>query len=99
MILPNLEAPRASKSDGNSREYPGAGKNVEKEGEYNPLLSENLIHKKGCSDIEIEYDRVSNNDSFQEDVLDDLDQRCIIQSANILLGKAKGSRGRRSNKK
>ncbi|XP_059066286.1 uncharacterized protein LOC131857617 [Cryptomeria japonica] len=32
------------------------------------------------------------------DVLDNLDHRCIGQSTNILLGKAKGNQGRRSNK-
>ncbi|GLJ29170.1 hypothetical protein SUGI_0575140 [Cryptomeria japonica] len=99
VILQKSKAARASKRNGNSGEYPRVGKTMEKEGEYNPLLLENLIHKKGCSDIEIEYDRVSNNDFFQEDVLDNLDQRCISQSTNILLGKAKGSWGRRSDKK
>ncbi|GLJ49247.1 hypothetical protein SUGI_1040400 [Cryptomeria japonica] len=57
VIPQNSEEPRASKSDCNSGEYPGAGKNVEKEGEFNPLLLKNLIHKKGCSDTKIEYDR------------------------------------------
>ncbi|GLJ13454.1 hypothetical protein SUGI_0212680 [Cryptomeria japonica] len=33
-----------------------------------------------------------------EDGLENLDPRCISQSANIMLGRAKGSRGRRSHK-
>ncbi|GLJ47766.1 hypothetical protein SUGI_1008880 [Cryptomeria japonica] len=97
-ILQKSDAPRASKSDGNSGECPGTSRNAEKEGDYNPLMTESLLQKKGFSNTKIEYDRVSDDDSFQEDVLDNLDQRCISQSANILLGKAKGSRGRRSNK-
>ncbi|GLJ31014.1 hypothetical protein SUGI_0620090 [Cryptomeria japonica] len=73
VIPQNSEEPRASKSDRNSGEYLVVGKNVENEGEINPLLSENLIHKKGCSNTKIEYDRESDDNSFQEDVLDNLD--------------------------
>lgn len=35
----------------------------------------------------------------EDDVLDNLDPRCISQSVNTLLGRVKGSKGRKSNKK
>ncbi|GLJ23083.1 hypothetical protein SUGI_0435770 [Cryptomeria japonica] len=60
-----------------------------------------LMHKpffKGSSNIEIEYDMGSEEDFKSVDELDNVDQRCISQSANALLGKAKGVRGRRSNR-
>ncbi|GLJ20810.1 hypothetical protein SUGI_0379400 [Cryptomeria japonica] len=97
-ILHKSEALRVSKGNGNSGECLGAGRSAKKEGKYNPLITESFSQKKGCSDTKMKYDRVSDDDSFQEDVLDNLDQRCISQSANILLGKDKGTRGRRSNK-
>ncbi|GLJ37746.1 hypothetical protein SUGI_0766930 [Cryptomeria japonica] len=53
---------------------------------------------KGLSDTEFELDKEFDEDFYQEDALENVDLRCISQSANILLGKAKGSRGRRSNR-
>ncbi|GLJ43799.1 hypothetical protein SUGI_0911820 [Cryptomeria japonica] len=64
-------------------------------------VENSLIHKpffKGSSDTEIEYDLGSKEDFKSVDELDNVDQRCISQSANTLLGKAKGMHGRRSNR-
>lgn len=91
-------SPRLSKCVGTSRECSGTNRSMEKGVKNNPQLKESPPQKKGCSDTEIEYDRDSDEDFMQANVLDNLDQRCISQSANILLGKAKGNRGRRSNK-
>ncbi|GLJ36998.1 hypothetical protein SUGI_0749510 [Cryptomeria japonica] len=52
---------------------------------------------KGLSDTEFEFEKGSDDDLFQEDELENIDPRCIRQSANALLGKAKGFRGRRRN--
>ncbi|GLJ52661.1 hypothetical protein SUGI_1120870 [Cryptomeria japonica] len=52
---------------------------------------------KGLSDTEFDYERGSDDELFQTNELVNIDPRCISQSANILLGKAKGVRGRRSN--
>ncbi|GLJ30024.1 hypothetical protein SUGI_0593590 [Cryptomeria japonica] len=60
-----------------------------------------LMHKpffKGSSDIEIEYDLGSKEDFKSADELNNVDQICISQSTNALLGKAKGMHGRSSNK-
>ncbi|GLJ22073.1 hypothetical protein SUGI_0413700 [Cryptomeria japonica] len=54
--------------------------------------------EKGLSDTKFDYKRGSNDEPFQTDELDNIDPRCISQSANVLLGKAKGVRGKRSNK-
>ncbi|GLJ07916.1 hypothetical protein SUGI_0077090 [Cryptomeria japonica] len=54
--------------------------------------------RKGLSDTEFELDKEFVEDCDQEDALENVDPRCISQSANILLGKGKGSRGRRSNR-
>ncbi|GLJ18318.1 hypothetical protein SUGI_0324130 [Cryptomeria japonica] len=53
---------------------------------------------KGLSDTEVEYDLGMEEDFKSVDELDNVDQRCINQSGNALLGKAKGVRGRRSNR-
>ncbi|GLJ06803.1 hypothetical protein SUGI_0048700 [Cryptomeria japonica] len=53
---------------------------------------------KGLSDTKFELDKELDEEFYQEDVLENVDPRCISQSVNILLGKAKGSRGRRSNR-
>ncbi|GLJ29913.1 hypothetical protein SUGI_0591380 [Cryptomeria japonica] len=52
---------------------------------------------KGLSNTEFELDKEFVEDCDQEDALENVDPRCISQSANVLLGKGKGSRGRRSN--
>lgn len=54
--------------------------------------------EKGLSDTEFDYERGSDDELFQTDKLVNIDPRCISQSTYILLGKAKGVRGRRSNK-
>ncbi|GLJ35926.1 hypothetical protein SUGI_0720860 [Cryptomeria japonica] len=59
------------------------------------FIEENISQKE---DTEYELDRESGEDLDQEDVLENVDPRCISQSTNILLGKGKGSRGRRSNR-
>ncbi|GLJ17995.1 hypothetical protein SUGI_0317120 [Cryptomeria japonica] len=51
------------------------------------------------SDTEFEYDKGSDEDFLQEDELDNVDSRCISQSANVLLEKSKGFRGRWSNRR
>ncbi|GLJ48297.1 hypothetical protein SUGI_1019480 [Cryptomeria japonica] len=48
---------------------------------------------KGLSDIGFELDKDFEEELFQEDALENVDPRCISQSANVLLGKAKGFRG------
>ncbi|XP_059066181.1 uncharacterized protein LOC131857533 [Cryptomeria japonica] len=53
---------------------------------------------KGLLDTEFEFEKGSDDDLFQEDELENIDPRCISQSANALLGKAKGFRDRRSNR-
>ncbi|GLJ54923.1 hypothetical protein SUGI_1179210 [Cryptomeria japonica] len=54
---------------------------------------------KGLSDTEFEYDKGSDEDFLLADELDNVDPRCISQSANVLLRKSKGFRGRRSNRR
>lgn len=49
-------------------------------------------------DSEIEYDRESLEEYLIEDELDIIEPRCVSQSANILLGKSKGGKGRCSNR-
>ncbi|GLJ44947.1 hypothetical protein SUGI_0946100 [Cryptomeria japonica] len=64
-------------------------------------LDNTSLHKplfKGSSDTEIEYNLGSEEESKSVDELDNVDQRCISQSVNTLLGKAKGARGRRTNR-
>ncbi|GLJ31485.1 hypothetical protein SUGI_0631840 [Cryptomeria japonica] len=64
-------------------------------------LDNTSMHKplfKGSSDIEIEYDLGSKEEFKSVDELDNVDQRCISQSMNALLGKAKGVRGGRTNR-
>ncbi|GLJ49221.1 hypothetical protein SUGI_1039330 [Cryptomeria japonica] len=89
-----------------------AGDNLSKEGHLEAWHDSNgcaistggenfLMHKpffKGSLDTKIEYDLGSEEDFKSVDELDNVDQRCISQSANALLGKAKGVRGRRSNR-
>ncbi|GLJ11048.1 hypothetical protein SUGI_0141330 [Cryptomeria japonica] len=53
---------------------------------------------KGLSNTEFKFEKGSDDDLFQEDELENIDPRCISQSTNALLGKAKGYRGRRSNR-
>lgn len=54
------------------------------------------INHKGLSDNEINYDLDSEDEFHLDDELDNIDPRSISQSANILLGKAKGVKGRKS---
>ncbi|GLJ55346.1 hypothetical protein SUGI_1187560 [Cryptomeria japonica] len=70
--------------------YLKVGRSKEKGVENSPQSMNSLSQQKGCSNTKIEYDRVSDEDFLQAVVLDNLDPRCISQSANILLGKAKG---------
>ncbi|GLJ49971.1 hypothetical protein SUGI_1062750 [Cryptomeria japonica] len=56
------------------------------------------INDKGLSDNEINYDLDSEDEFHLDDELDNIDPRSISQSANILLGKAKGVKGRKSNR-
>ncbi|GLJ43284.1 hypothetical protein SUGI_0898800 [Cryptomeria japonica] len=89
-------SPRLSKCVGTLGECSGTNRSVEKGVDNNPQLKESPPQKKGCSDTEIEYNGDSDEDFLQADVLDNLDQRCISQSANILLGffqEARGSAG------
>ncbi|GLJ26591.1 hypothetical protein SUGI_0515850 [Cryptomeria japonica] len=52
---------------------------------------------KGLLDTKFKFEKGSDDDLFQENELENIDPRCINQSANALLGKDKGFRGRRSN--
>ncbi|GLJ38845.1 hypothetical protein SUGI_0791650 [Cryptomeria japonica] len=65
---------------------------------HGPAPTCNLsIQCKGLSDTEFEYDKGSDEDFLQADELDNVDPRCISQSANVLLRKSKRFRGKRSN--
>ncbi|GLJ44840.1 hypothetical protein SUGI_0943280 [Cryptomeria japonica] len=66
-----------------------------KEGNLSPLGDNHL--SRGFSDTEIELNKEFEEEMFLEDGLDNVDPRCINQSANAFLKKAKGGRGRRSN--
>lgn len=69
-----------------------------KEGGVTPSSPRTLNISKGLSDTEFKLDKDLDEDFYQEDALGNVDSRCISQSVNILLGKAKGSIGRRSNR-
>ncbi|GLJ53822.1 hypothetical protein SUGI_1148890 [Cryptomeria japonica] len=62
------------------------------------VLRDSNIIMKGLSDTEFEYERGIDEEIYQIDELENIDPRSISQSANVLLGKTKGLRGRRSNK-
>ncbi|GLJ32128.1 hypothetical protein SUGI_0646940 [Cryptomeria japonica] len=62
------------------------------------VLKDSNIIMKGLLDTEFEYERGSDEEIYQFDELENIDPRSISQSANVLLGKTKGVRGRRSNK-
>ncbi|GLJ53452.1 hypothetical protein SUGI_1140090 [Cryptomeria japonica] len=64
--------------------------------DLNPVIKEdNQIPLTSNSEYE---DDLNPEEADIEDGMEDLDSRCISQSANIMLGRAKGSRGRRSHK-
>lgn len=64
--------------------------------EHNPAITDyNQLPLTSNSEYEEE---LSPEEEDIEDGLDNLDPRCISQSANTLLGREKGSRGRRSHK-
>lgn len=60
-----------------------------------PLSS---LDHKGFSDNEINYDLDLGDEFLLDDELANINPRSISQLANILLGKAKGGRGRKSNR-
>ncbi|GLJ53735.1 hypothetical protein SUGI_1146620 [Cryptomeria japonica] len=49
-------------------------------------------------DCTIETDTSNSDPEDEEDVLNNLDPRCISQSANTILGRTKGAKGRKSNR-
>ncbi|GLJ12619.1 hypothetical protein SUGI_0194690 [Cryptomeria japonica] len=49
-------------------------------------------------DCTVESDTCNSDPEEEEDVLNNLDPKCISQSANTLLGRAKGVKGRKSNR-
>ncbi|GLJ50096.1 hypothetical protein SUGI_1065500 [Cryptomeria japonica] len=62
------------------------------------VFRDSALKGKGLSDIEFEYDRGSDDEPYIIDELENIDPQSISQLANVLLGKTKGVRGRRSNK-
>ncbi|GLJ26612.1 hypothetical protein SUGI_0517010 [Cryptomeria japonica] len=46
----------------------------------------------------MESDTSNSELEEEEDVLDNLDPRCISQSANTILGREKGAKGKKSNR-
>ncbi|GLJ21821.1 hypothetical protein SUGI_0407700 [Cryptomeria japonica] len=72
--------------------------NAERENDAVPNTPRIAPSCKGLSDTEFEFEKGLDDDLFQEDELENSDPRCISQSANALLGKAKGFRGKRSNR-
>ncbi|XP_059070555.1 uncharacterized protein LOC131860194 [Cryptomeria japonica] len=55
--------------------------------------------KQNCSGARLENAKEDDDEFHLDDELDNIDPRSISQSANILLGKAKGVKGRKSNRK
>ncbi|GLJ35255.1 hypothetical protein SUGI_0709380 [Cryptomeria japonica] len=90
-----LEVDNISK-DGQLEAGPGFNVCVSSTGLDNTSLHKPLF--KRSSDTEIEYDLGVEEKFKSVDELDNVDQRCISQSMNALLGKAKGMRGRRTNR-
>lgn len=73
-----------------------AGFLISEPADLNPVIKEdNQIPLSSNSEYE---EDLNPEEADIEDGLEDLDPRCISQSANIMLGRAKGSRGRRSHK-
>ncbi|GLJ08700.1 hypothetical protein SUGI_0093910 [Cryptomeria japonica] len=83
---------------GDSDECSRLNINAGRENDAVPNTSRITPSCRGLSDTEFEFEKGLDDDFFQEDELENIDPRCISQSANALLGKAKGFRGRKRNR-
>ncbi|GLJ35466.1 hypothetical protein SUGI_0713270 [Cryptomeria japonica] len=88
----------ANKETGGGEDLPIQDASEIREGNEVPSTPRINYSCKGLSDTEFELDKEFEEELFHEDALDNVDPRCISQSTNTLLGKAKGCQGRRSNR-